>query len=191
MTVVQPDPKKSSAARKVLTGGGWPMMLVRGVIALVIGIYLLIAPDDATTRFAQLLGVYAIFDGVANSWGALRGQGARARIWLLLRGGISIVAGLLLVLLPFQFPDLDGTIWLYLFAIQAIVVALIGFYVAIVGRKHIGNVPGMLLYNLAYLALGIFLLIGPSQFGDQLITYSGFGLLALGVVLLIVALACW
>ncbi len=56
------------------------------------------------------------------------------------------------------------------------------------GRKHIGNVPGMLLYNLAYLALGIFLLIGPSQFGDQLLSYSGFGLLALGVVLLIVAL---
>ena len=181
-------PDKPGKTRKVLTGGGWPIMLLRAILALIIGIYLFIAPDDATTRLGQFLGVFAIIDGIGNAYGAIRGQGGDARIWLLVRGALSIIVGLLLVLLPFQFPDLNGTIWLYLFAFQAVVASLIGLFIAIRARKEIGNVPGMLGYNLAYLALGIFLFNGPSQFGDALIRYSAVTFLAIGVLLLIVAL---
>lgn len=188
MTVIQPKSDKSGATRRVLTGGGWPVMLLRAIVALVIGIYLFIAPEDATIRFAQFLGVYAIIDGLGNSYGAIRGQGGDARIWLLVRGALSIIVGLLLVLLPFQFTDLDGNLWLYLFALQAVVAGLIGLYVGIRARKDIGNLPGMLGYNLAYLALGIFLFIGPSQFGDALLRYSAIAFVAIGVLLLIVAL---
>ncbi len=188
MTVIQPQSDKSSATRKVLTGGGWPLMLLRALFALFIGVYLLVAPADAVTRLGQLLGIYAIIDGLGNAYGALRGQGGNARLWLLARGALSIIVGLLLVLLPFQFTSINGVIWLYLFALQAVTAGLIGLFIAVRARKEIGNVPGMLAYNLAYLALGAFLFIGPSQFGDALTRYSAIALLVIGLILLIVAL---
>lgn len=188
MTVIQPQSDKTSTTRKVLTGGGWSMMLLRALIAIGIGIFLFVAPAAAITRLGQLLGIYAIIDGLGNAYGAVRGQGGRARLWLLARGALSIIVGLLLVLLPLQFTGVNGVLWLYLFALQAITAGLIGLFIAIRARKEIGNVPGMLAYNLVYIALGAFLLIGPSQFGDALTRYSAVTLLVIGLLLLIVAL---
>jgi len=86
----------SSAAKAM-----WWMVLLRGVLAVILGLIALFAPGIALLGLIVLFGVYAILDGVTAI-----GAGIRARAvlphwgWLVAQGVVSVLAGVVALVWP-------------------------------------------------------------------------------------------
>jgi uncharacterized membrane protein HdeD (DUF308 family) len=80
----------------------WWMMAIRGGLAIVFGLSVLLWPGLTLSSVVLIFGVYAVLDGV---WTI--GAGARASAWLLdawpvvLEGAVSVALGLLALMWPF------------------------------------------------------------------------------------------
>jgi uncharacterized membrane protein HdeD (DUF308 family) len=78
----------------------WELILVQGLIVLGIGIYALTAEDSARRNIVFVIGLFLLVNGLMYAVGGLRERGASGTMaqFRLIRAGISIVTGLLVVL---------------------------------------------------------------------------------------------
>ena len=78
----------------------WWLVLIQGIAALILGLLLVTSPGMTTVILIQLLGIYWLIDGIFSivriftkstniHWG-----------WLLFRGILGIIAGLLVIQNP-------------------------------------------------------------------------------------------
>jgi uncharacterized membrane protein HdeD (DUF308 family) len=79
----------------------WAWFLVRGVLALALAVLILIFPAAALFSFTLVLAVYAFADGVASIVSGVRGASKGEHWgWLVFRGILGILVGVLFVLMP-------------------------------------------------------------------------------------------
>lgn len=79
----------------------WWSIALRGLAAIAFGILTLIAPGVTLAFLVIVWGVYAIVDGCANLFLALRGAtSGHSWGWLATEGGISLFAGVLTLIWP-------------------------------------------------------------------------------------------
>ena len=83
----------------------WQVILAEGVIAFGIGLYALLAQDNAHRNLIFLIGVFLLLNGLSHAFSGVRHSGSdpMAR-YRLLRAGIGIVTGL--VVMINRFADL-------------------------------------------------------------------------------------
>lgn len=79
----------------------WVMLLVLGIVAIVFGVMAIVWPDVTAVAFTVLWGCWALIAGVVYIAGAFT-KDARGRGWLIVFGAVSILAGLLAVVHPFD-----------------------------------------------------------------------------------------
>ena len=79
----------------------WVMLLVLGIVAIVFGIMAIVWPDVTAVAFTVLWGCWALLAGVVYIAGAFT-KDASGRGWLIVFGAVSILAGLLAVVHPFD-----------------------------------------------------------------------------------------
>jgi uncharacterized membrane protein HdeD (DUF308 family) len=79
----------------------WVMLLVRGVIAVLFGLMAIVWPGITAVALAVLWGFWALVDGVVNLVAAFQ-KGGTGKGWKIVFGVISIVAGLIAVIHPFD-----------------------------------------------------------------------------------------
>jgi uncharacterized membrane protein HdeD (DUF308 family) len=79
----------------------WGMLLVRGIIAILFGIMAMIWPGITAVALAVLWGIWALIEGVVNLVAAFQ-RGAAGKGWKILFGIVSIVAGLIAIIHPFD-----------------------------------------------------------------------------------------
>ena len=98
----------------------WREPLVRGVLAIVMGIVLIALPVTAAYVFAIAFGVYVLFDGVVAIVHAVRNAHPEAGRWwaMILRGILGVVVGGFAVLFPSAAAAALGTV-IALYAIVA------------------------------------------------------------------------
>ena len=77
----------------------WWMLLVRGIFAVLFGIMAMVWPSITAIAFAVVWGFWALLDGVVSIASAFR-RGSSGKVWLVVFGVISVIAGLVAIIHP-------------------------------------------------------------------------------------------
>jgi uncharacterized membrane protein HdeD (DUF308 family) len=151
-------PFKSSATLADAARRGWWLFLVRGIIALAIGIFALVDPGATLGALVLLLGSFFLVDGVFSLVKAFRVMRSDHAWWLL---GLSGLAGIVAGVLVFVFPGLTALTLSYLIGFWAIVTGVLEMVVAFSLRRAVASEILYLLFGAFSLVFGVFVLFTP------------------------------
>jgi len=151
----------------------WWLISLRGLIALVLGIIMLIMdPIAAAALLVLFIGVYALVDGIfALVVGIINRPPHRDRAWLIAEGIIGILAGAVILVAPL----LAGTLIMYFIAIWALLTGILELVFSIAQWKYIPGAWMILIGGIISVLLGGLILAN----------------LVAGVVLLVVIIAIY
>jgi uncharacterized membrane protein HdeD (DUF308 family) len=90
------------AERLVLPAHNWGWFMLRGVVALLLGIGAIVFPLSAVFAFTMIFAAYCLIDGIASLVAGLRGAQERTHRWgaLVFSGIIGILIAILFLAMP-------------------------------------------------------------------------------------------
>lgn len=154
----------------------WWVMLVEGIIALVVGLYVLVEPQQASTWLAQLIGVYLLVNSGFAIYAGFSGSGsANEQPFRLIVSGIGLVTGLIALAQPLL-GTIDTLASITMLGVGLSLAGIVSVAGLILGRFGETTPWGRILASGLDLLLGI-LLLYLSRTGT-----AGNALLLLGVV---------
>jgi uncharacterized membrane protein HdeD (DUF308 family) len=161
----------------------WWATVLRGLLAIGVGILAWYRPDIFWASIVLVFGVYAIIDGVFAIVAASKGE-TRDRAFHLLEGLLGIVVGLII----FLYPDQAGTAIVLVIGLWAAVTGVVEIVSAVRLRREIEDEWLLGLGGALSVILGSILIVRP-QFGQVTTTYvvGTYGLI-FGVVLVMLGL---
>lgn len=168
-------------------GAVWWYFLIRGLLILGAGIFVLLNPEQTAVFFAQLVGILVLIDGILAVVAGVMGR-AGSRLWSLVRGAIMVLVGLFV----FMKPDLVASLAMntIFFIIGPIVI--LGGILQVVGavraRREQRDGGGSFLSGILTVALGVLLIVAPVFYGLFLIRLLAIGAILFSLVLLFLAL---
>jgi len=96
--------------------GAWWVMLLRGILAIVLGLLAFFKPAGMLIGIVEVMGLFFLLDGVLLILGAITGFAGGSR-WLSLLGGLFyILAGIVIFSSPLLSALIAGTLAIYLMA---------------------------------------------------------------------------
>jgi len=113
------DPRSVLEESERLVARVWRLLALRGVVAIVFAIVLLVWPDIGLSAMVTVVGAFAIASGLVSGVAAYALPGGAAtqhRVWLALNSLIGLGVGVAMLV----WPDLSATALLYAIAIWAI-----------------------------------------------------------------------
>jgi uncharacterized membrane protein HdeD (DUF308 family) len=120
----------------------WRAVALRGLVAVLFGLVVLLWPGLILTVLTLLFGVYALVDGAVAFVPALRTLDRGARKWLpLTEGAVGVVAGVVALL----WPGMTVSGLLYIIVAWAVVTGILKILTAIVLRQEIEDRRPMVL----------------------------------------------
>lgn len=169
-------------AREALLASNWWAAAIRGVIAILIGSFAILAPAVTLIAFVMIFAAYSLVDGVFAIVLAIRGARKHERWgWLAFNGVVSIAAATIAIL----FPGPTIVAFAILFAVWAIVSGSASVAAGLgLGKSHgrwwliAGGIITILFGVWAIFDLGLGMLALSYLFGFQAL-FAGFTLLAL------------
>jgi uncharacterized membrane protein HdeD (DUF308 family) len=135
----------------------WWVFLLRGILAIVIGVLAFVWPGITLVSLVLLFGIYAAADGILALASAITGHTPMPRWWLALVG----IAGLAAAFMAFTRPGLTLAVLLVVIAAWAIVFGIMEIIGAIQLRKEIDNEWFLILSGIAAVIFGGILLFRP------------------------------
>jgi uncharacterized membrane protein HdeD (DUF308 family) len=175
-----------------LAGKLWRVSLLRGVVALGMGVYVLSRPISSPAALAWVVSAYWIFDGLVALWASRFAASLETnRTLLLVRGAVGIVAAVVLFRLPLGEifgPWQPGQIMLFIFsmvpaltalALQIIMAATIDLLIGLEVRRRIAGEWSVVLGAAVSILLSGLVAVG----------FLGFSAAVPGRLLAVVALA--
>lgn len=140
----------------------WWIMLIQGIAALIIGILLFTNTQSTLVALSIFLGAYWLVGGIFDIIGAFtRRNGDRHWFWSLLAGGISILAGGLLLSQPLTGAVVIPVTLAILIGLGAIISGIFNIIWAIRARNEIQGEGWLILWGVITIILGIWLLSTP------------------------------
>lgn len=160
---------------------------LRGLLMLVAGLYAVIWPASALAVLVIAGGVVLLIDGVLGLWSLTFGGGKTGNYWFdVVRNVLAIITGILILLSPILATLVTAWFFIYLLAIQAIIVGVMEIIIAIRERALYSKIWPILLSGGLYVLFGVALLFAPLMsavlfviFGGVLMILFSFGLFAL------------
>jgi uncharacterized membrane protein HdeD (DUF308 family) len=138
--------------------------MVRGVLALILGVSAIIFPLGALFAFTLLFAAYAFVDGIASLVSGIRGARAGEH-WgaLVFRGVTGILVGVLFLLMPMIATVTYAYLTIALLAVWSIVAGILEVWAAIRLRKEIESewLLGLSGAISVLLGIGILVLVMP------------------------------
>lgn len=177
----------SKVIKGAMTRGGWQLSLLRGIVMLLLGLFAIVAPQQALFVIVMVIGVYLLIDGVITSVAAFRGRGGSSRMAVLGRGALSIIGGLLVLLLPFVFPEAAPTIWAYMLGLIALIVGILDLVTVARAHREFETKSTMIISGLLLILLGILLLLLPALIARDQLFVVGLTIAGLGLVSIVAA----
>lgn len=168
----------------------WWTVLLRGIVAVIIGLLLLLAPGMTLATGALsvviLFGVYALVDGGAHIFSAVtRREGEWVLVLIL--GIVGVLAGLIALANPLLFALVTVTLMIYIIAFKAIAGGIVEMISAWQLRREIDNEWMLMLSGLFSLLFGLILLARPITGLEVLLLLVSFYLLVTGVLAIILS----
>ncbi|MBP8947623.1 MAG: DUF308 domain-containing protein [Candidatus Promineofilum sp.] len=166
--------------------GNWIWTLLRGVIAIGLGIFLIAGGDTATTSTAYVLAAYLAIAGVMQTFGGLLNRRAPGSATDRIRGLVGLVGGVAMLLLLY-FNVLSLSAAFTIIAILIIAFGLLGLFESFFdrGKAYFRWMP--VIVNGLLVALGALVFYSRSDAGFNLQLWSGLLLAILGTAVVVYA----
>jgi uncharacterized membrane protein HdeD (DUF308 family) len=172
-----------------LPGASPWLFALRGVIGILIGLYMLLMPAVGLAAFVIAYGIFSLVDGAIAAIAALVAprSGRGVDWWLLLGGVLSIGVGLLFLLRPV----LSISVMSLLIAAWMVAVGLSTIISAIQYRKQISGEWLLVIAGIFAMGFGLYLLFRPILAIALLPIMIGAYALFWGILMLITAIQLW
>jgi uncharacterized membrane protein HdeD (DUF308 family) len=161
-------------------GDVWWSLLVRGLLAVALGIAAIFWPKATLELLVRLIGLYVLFDGIVSLVGAFRARELSAH---LVPGLIGVVTGVILLF----WPDVTGRLLLTIVGIWALFQGVTLFWT---GRQANANDPerslAMIIGAVAAIA-GVIFLVWPGAGSVAISWMIGIAALLIGALLIYLA----
>ncbi|MEM9235737.1 MAG: DUF308 domain-containing protein [Verrucomicrobiota bacterium] len=176
-------PTESSPLLQTIASNWW-ILLIRGLLLAALGGYALFKPGQTLLAWAFVIGCFLIADGVLAIIAGIAGW-AQSRAWAILRGILSVVAGVFVVGHPFAFGAIAGLTIILVLAGTSIVTGVLEIITAIKERKAIEGEGWMILNGVFGILFGIVLVLAPMLSLALFIRVCGAFLIVFGIVLVL------
>ena len=156
----------------------WWMSLVRGILLVVFGLMMLSWPGRTLLILIQIMGAYWLVGGVFDLVEGIVGRSEKSRVWMVVSGILSMIAGFLVMGHPVISGLAAGIFLVYFIAAAALV---IGVTQALAGREGKHSF-GSLILGILYVIFGVLMLLNPLVTQAVLILLLPFWALAAGAL---------
>jgi uncharacterized membrane protein HdeD (DUF308 family) len=156
----------------------WWMFAVRGVAAVIFGVLALIWPGQTLQALVLVFGAYALVDGIFAVIAGIAARGSFDRWWAVLLEG---VAGIIIGLLTFFWPNITALVLVYFIAAWALITGILEIVAAIQLRRVITGEWMLILGGLLSIILGILLFVFPGAGAVSLVWMIGIYAIVFGI----------
>jgi uncharacterized membrane protein HdeD (DUF308 family) len=166
--------------------GLWWMVLLRGILAILFGLFALFAPGTALLALVFVFGAYAILDGATALALGIRHRRADPHwVWHVVQGVVSVLAGII----AFVWPGVTVLAILFVIAFWSIVGGIAEIVESFTMRKRGGDGWGwMLAAGIVSVLFGIVLLASPGAALVTLLWLVGVYAIVFGVIIIVWAI---
>jgi uncharacterized membrane protein HdeD (DUF308 family) len=169
-----------------LVARNWWAFAIRGVAAIIFGVLALLSPEPTLRFVVALFGAYAFVDGISLLVALARGEPeARSHA-----GAVTImgVAGVIVGVATFVWPNITALTLLYIVAFWSIVLGALQVGAAIRLRREIEGELWMAIGGILSVAFGLYLIVNPGSGLLSLVWLTGIWAIVFGVSSLALAL---
>lgn len=160
----------------------WWLILLQGIAALILGIFLLISPGMTSLVLVSFIGAYWLVSGMFSIIGIFIGDSQVHWIWSLLIGILGILAGLAVLRHPLYSTVLVPTVLVLILGIEGLIMGVMYLI-----RGFQGGGLGSILLAILNILIGLFLVFNPLAGALALPFVLGiFGIIG-GIALIVVA----
>jgi uncharacterized membrane protein HdeD (DUF308 family) len=164
----------------------WWLVLLRGVVLLILGGYLLFRPATSMDILTKVLGIYLVAEGVIALLVALLGK-TPSRGWTAVRGVLVILAGIFVFAHSTVVAEVAAELVLYLIAFVAILSGILDIVAAIQDRKEMEGEGWLILSGVLTILFGVLLAMAPLTFGLVLVRILGAFAILSGISFIVLA----
>lgn len=162
----------------------WWVFLLRGLIAIAIGVLAWLLPGISLAVLVLFFGAYVLVDGILGVWTAISGRKEHEDWWVLLLWGL---VGIGVGILTFLAPGITALALLFYIAIWAIATGVLEIVAAIRLRREIKGEWLLILGGLASVVFGVLLMAHPVAGALALLWLIATFAVIFGVILVILA----
>ena len=159
-------------------------LIVRGVLALIVGIIAVAWPGVTVYALVVLFAVYAFLDAITQAARAFSGLRAGAVVGRLLLALIDVAAGIVALV----YPDLTAITLVYILAIWAIAFGLLELFAAFGAGETAGTRAWFVIGGLLSIVFGVVLAARPDAGAISLALLFGVYSLAFGVAQIVLGI---
>jgi uncharacterized membrane protein HdeD (DUF308 family) len=163
----------------------WWTTLLRGLIWVMVGVFLFVKPAIGLMTLALTFGVLVLADGIATIVSAIGGRKEHENWGILLLAGLAGVGVGLLTLFN---PGITALVLLFYMAIWAIATGVLELVAAIKLRKEIRGEGWLVLAGLLSIAFGVILMARPGVGALSVLWLIAAYAIGLGVSLIVLSL---
>jgi uncharacterized membrane protein HdeD (DUF308 family) len=135
----------------------WTALLVRGLIAIALGLLVWLRPGITLSLFVVFFGLWALIDGIVTAWLAFEDRPQRSWGWMLLDGVIGIVIGVVAL----ARPHATALALLFLIGSWAILRGILEIVVAIALRRELKGEWRLLIAGVLSIVFGAIVFSNP------------------------------
>ena len=156
----------------------WWLYAVRGVVAIIFGLVAFAQPEQALQALVLVFGAYALMDGIFAMFAGIASYRYFERWWAVLLEG---VAGVVIGLLTFLWPNITALVLLYFIAAWALITGIFEIVAAIQLRRVITGEWMYILGGLLSIIFGILLFDFPGAGALSLVWLIGIYAVVFGI----------
>jgi uncharacterized membrane protein HdeD (DUF308 family) len=156
----------------------WWLYAVRGVVAVIFGVVAFARPEQALQALVLVFGAYALVDGIFAMFAGVAARGYFERWWAVLLEG---VAGVVIGLLTFFWPNITALVLLYFIAAWALITGIFEIVAAIQLRRVITGEWMLILGGLLSILFGVLLFVFPEAGAVSVIWVIGIYAVVFGI----------
>ena len=172
----------------LLLADHWWSPVLRGLLAIVVGVIALALPGITVGALVILFSAYALIDGIAAFIAAFRSSRAHESWGMLLLEGL---AGIVTAAITVIWPPLTALVLVYLIGAWALVTGVLEVAVAIKLRQFIAGEWLLAFSGIATLLFGMLVLALPLAGAFAITTLVGVYSLAFGFILVGFGIRLW
>jgi uncharacterized membrane protein HdeD (DUF308 family) len=155
----------------------WVILLVLGVLAALLGVFLFFQSTSAARLLVEVLGIYWLIAGLVELIGILSDRRTPGRLFRLIAAGGAVLSGALILLSMLLGQAVAPTLTRYLIAITAL---LMGVLNILIGMNRAAPARGRQVVGVVYALLGIALILDPAFVPSFVLPLIGLLLIAAG-----------